>query len=78
MAKDFLTDEQVELEIERLTSSLAVQLAQKEQRIKYRRRQYLYQLRYYEKRGKELMEQGVTLDSLSAMEAQTNTGDFDG
>lgn len=78
MAKDFLTDEQVELEIERLTSSLAVQLAQKEQRIKYRRRQYLYQLRYYEKRGKELMEQGVTLDSLSAMEAQASTGDFDG
>lgn len=78
MAKDFLTDEQVELEIERLTSSLAVQLAQKEQRIKYRRRQYLYQLRYYEKRGKELMEQGVTLDSLSAMEAQTGAGDFDG
>lgn len=78
MAKDFLTDEQVELEIERLTSSLAVQLAQKEQRIKYRRRQYLYQLRYYEKRGKELMEQGVTLDSLSAMEAQASTDDFDG
>lgn len=78
MAKDFLTDEQVELEIERLTSSLAVQLAQKEQRIKYRRRQYMYQLRVFEKRGKELMEQGVTLDSLTAMEAQTGTGDFDG
>ena len=38
--KDFLTDEQVEQEIERLNQSDAVQLSRQEQRIKYKRRQY--------------------------------------
>lgn len=46
-----LTDMQVEKEIERLTKSDAVKLARQERRIKYRRRQYLYQLRDLEKRG---------------------------
>lgn len=64
MAKDFLTDEQVELEIERLLNSEAVRLAKKETRIKLRRRQYMYQLRVMEKRGKELKKQGVTLDNI--------------
>ena len=64
MQKDFLTDEQVEMEIERLNNSEEVQLAKKEQRIKYRRRQYLYQLRNYEKRGKKLKEDGVTLENM--------------
>ena len=45
MAKEILTDEMVESEIARLTSSHYVRLARAEQRIKYRRRQYLYQLR---------------------------------
>ena len=35
MARDFLTDEQVEAEIERLSESEAVALARQEQRIKY-------------------------------------------
>lgn len=39
-----LTDEGVENEIARLRESPYVQLAKKEQRIRYRRRQYLYQL----------------------------------
>lgn len=56
--KDFLTDEQVELEIERLKSSLYVALARREQRIKYRRRQVLYQLRDLEKKGRELASSG--------------------
>ena len=64
MAKDFLTDEQVELEIERLLNSDAVRLAKKETRIKLRRRQYMYSLRVMEKRGKELSKQGVTLDNI--------------
>lgn len=64
MAKDFLTDEQVELEIARLLDSEEVQLAKKEIRIKYKRRQYMYQLRNMEKRGKELSKQGVTLDNI--------------
>lgn len=64
MAKDFLTDEQVELEIERLLNSDAVRLAKKETRIKLRRRQYMYSLRVMEKRGKDLAKQGVTLDNI--------------
>lgn len=66
MAKDFLSDAQVELEIERLTNSDAVKLAKKETAIKYRRRQYMYQLRLMEKRGKELKKQGITLDNIEA------------
>lgn len=68
MAKDILTDEDVELEIERLKNSEAVILAQAERKFKYRRRQYLYTLRWYEKRGKQLMEQGVTPDDFKASE----------
>lgn len=49
MAREFLTDEEVEAEIERLTKSDAVKLARREQRIKYRRRQQMYTLRAYEK-----------------------------
>ena len=64
MAKDFLTDEQVELEIERLLNSEDVKLAKKETRIKLRRRQYMYSLRTMEKRGKELKKQGVTLENI--------------
>ena len=64
MAKDFLTDEQVEMEISRLLQSDAVQLAKKEIRIKYKRRQYLYQLRNMEKRGKQLKADGVTMDNI--------------
>ena len=40
-----LTDEQVEAEIARLNASEAVKLARHEQRLKNRRRQYLYNLR---------------------------------
>lgn len=57
----FLTDEQVESEIARLTKTDAVKLARREQRVKYRRRQVLYSLRVLEKRGKQLMAQGVTM-----------------
>lgn len=64
MARDFLTDEQVEIEIQRLLNSDAVRLAKKETRIKLRRRQYMYQLRVMEKRGKELKEQGITIDNI--------------
>lgn len=62
MAKTtFLTDEQVESEIARLTKTDAVKLARREQRVKYRRRQVLYSLRALEKRGKQLIAQGVTM-----------------
>ena len=59
MASDkWLTDDMVEEEIARLTESPYVKLARAEQRIKYRRRQYLYQLRDLEKRGKKLQSEG--------------------
>lgn len=61
-----LTDEQVEKEIERLNQSEAVALARHEQRLRYRRRQYLYQLRDYEKKGKALMDAGITREMLDA------------
>ena len=41
----WLTDEEVEKEIERLTASPAVALARREARLKYKRRQVLYNLR---------------------------------
>ena len=63
----FLTDEQVEEEIEKLNASEAVALARREQRLRYRRRQYLYQLRDLEKKGKALMKAGITRDVLDAM-----------
>ena len=66
MSKDFLTDEQVEMEINRLLNSEAVQLAKKEIRIKYKRRQYMYQLRNMEKRGKQLKAEGVTLANIES------------
>jgi hypothetical protein len=66
--KDYgLTDEQDEREIARLNASEAVALARHEQRLKYRRRQYLYQLRDYEKKGKALMKAGMTREVLDAL-----------
>lgn len=53
MAREFLTDEQVEEEIERLLKDDDVKLAKKEMRIRYKRRQYMYQLRNMKKRGEE-------------------------
>ena len=64
MSKDILTDEQVEIEIERLMNSDAVKLAKKEMRVKQRRRQYMYSLRTMERRGKELAKQGYTIDNI--------------
>lgn len=70
-----LTDEQVEREIERLSASEAVSLARYEQRLKYRRRQYLYQLRDYEKKGKALIKAGITREMLDALYKTCDTED---
>ena len=67
MAKEFLTDREVEAEIERLLNSEDVKLAKKEQRILYKRRQYMYQLRSFEKRGVQLAEKGITMDNIEMM-----------
>lgn len=62
--KKVLTEEEVEQEIARLQGSELVKLAKREERIKTARRRKLYGLRAYEKRGKLLQEQGVTMESL--------------
>lgn len=67
-----LTDQQVEKEIARLNASEAVALARHEQRLRYRRRQYLYQLRNYEEKGKALMKAGMTREVLDALYKETN------
>ncbi len=67
MEKEFLTDEQVQEEIERLRTSPMVKLARKELRIKYKYRQILYQLRCLEKRGMDLAEEGYTVDNIEEM-----------
>lgn len=67
MARDFLTDEAVEEEIARLQASPLVKLARKEEAIRYRRRQYMYCLRQYEKKGRALEADGVTMESLEAL-----------
>lgn len=63
-----LTDEGVENEIARLRESPYVKLAKKEERIRYRRKQYLYQLRNYEKKGIQLAMNGVTMATLDKMD----------
>ena len=67
MQKEKLTDAQIETEIKRLNNSQYVKLAQKEVRLKYKRRLHLYNLRSLEKRGKQLAEEGATLESLEEM-----------
>lgn len=67
MARETLTDEQVELEIARLQQSPHVKLYNQERRLRNRRRMYLYQLRQEEKKGKELEEAGITADVLRSM-----------
>ena len=63
----YLTDEQVEREIERLRESPLVALARKEERIRYKRRQVLYNLRALEKKGKQLQAAGITMEMLQRL-----------
>ena len=67
MAREFLTDEAVEEEILRLQNSPLVKLARREEAIRNRKRQYMYQLRMYEKKGKQLEAQGITMEELEEM-----------
>ena len=67
MAREFISDEMVEDEILRLQNSPLVKLARREEAIRNRRRQYMYQLRMYEKKGKLLEAQGITLEELEEM-----------
>jgi hypothetical protein len=67
MARKYTPEELVDAEIERLKKSEAVKLAQKEQRLLNRKRKYLADLRWLEKRGKALMADGWTSDTLELL-----------
>lgn len=64
MAREALTDAEVSMEIERLKASPHVKLAEKEIRLRYKERKWLYQLRYLEKRGKQLEADGMTMENI--------------
>ena len=68
---NYLTDEAVEEEIARLRESPYVRLAKKEERIRYRRRQYMYTLRQYEKKGRQLEAEGITDEYLDTLGTET-------
>ena len=74
MAREFMSDEMVEDEILRLQNSPLVKLARREEAIRNRRRQYMYQLRMYEKKGKALEAQGITLEELEDMDGDLYEG----
>lgn len=72
-----ITDEQVEKEIDKLKQSKAVKLAKQERRVKTKRRQYLYQLRWLERRGRELQAHGVTEEELELLEQEADSSEED-
>lgn len=71
MAREIMTDDQVEREIARLQDSPYVKLANKERRVRQRRRMYLYGLRQLEKKGRELEASGFTMENLDQMLYET-------
>ena len=71
-----MTDEAFKAEVERLKASDNVKLAQKEIRLKNKRKKYLYQLRWLEKHGKELAAKGYTMENLEAMLTQVEAESF--
>lgn len=60
-------DAALEAEIARLREDEHVKLAKRYDYARNRRKQYLYQLRYYQKKGRELAALGVTMDNLDEM-----------
>ena len=67
MSRKITPEELVDAEIERLKKTEAVKLAQKEKRLLYRKRKYLADLRWLEKRGMALMAEGWTMDTLELL-----------
>lgn len=67
MARKVLSPAAVEKEIEQLRKSEYVKLAALEQQVKQdKRRKYLSQLRWQDKRGRELAAAGVTPENIRA------------
>ena len=67
MSRKITPEELVDAEIERLKKTEAVKLAQKEKRLLYRKRKYLADMRWLEKRGMALMAEGWTMDTLELL-----------
>ena len=80
MTRKTLTDHEVEQEIKRLKESPLVALGKQEQRLIYKRRQYMYQLRWLENRGRELQEMGITPENIEDQITRTDAalGEADG
>lgn len=57
----------IDAEIERLKKTDEVKLAQKYQRLMNRKRKYMADLRWLEKRGKQLMAEGWTIDTIELL-----------
>lgn len=60
-------DAALEAEIARLREDEHVKLAKRYDYARNRRKQYLYQLRWYQKKGRELAALGVTMGNLNEM-----------
>ena len=60
-------EELIDAEIERLKKTDEVKLAQKYQRLMNRKRKYMADLRWLEKRGKQLMAEGWTMDTIELL-----------
>jgi hypothetical protein len=60
-------EELIDAEIERLKQTDEVKLAQKYQRLLNRKRKYMADLRWLEKRGKQLMDEGWTIDTIELL-----------
>ena len=75
MAREIMTDEMVEEELLRLQKSPHVKLARREEAIRNRKRQSMYQLRMYEKKGKALEAQGITMEELEEMAGMLYDGE---
>ena len=60
-------EELIDAEIERLKQTDEVKLAQKYQRLMNRKRKYMADLRWLEKRGKQLMAEGWTMDTIELL-----------
>lgn len=66
-SKSLRTLEEIDEEIKRLRESEHVRLYEKHMRLMNKRRAYMNQLRYEERKGKELAESGLTLDNIEEM-----------
>ena len=72
MSRKTMTDYEVEQEIKRLKESPLVALGKQEQRLIYKRRQYMYNLQWLERRGRELQEMGITPENIEDQITRTD------